>query len=60
MAKLVTSACGRALLRPLTRWRGALAFVSLATVLLCANAQDLYIKEVWIVPLSHTDFGFTD
>lgn len=25
-----------------------------------AKAEDFTIKEVWVVPLSHTDFGYTD
>jgi Glycosyl hydrolases family 38 N-terminal domain len=34
-----------------------MALVALAP---CAKGDDFPIKEVWIVPLSHTDFGYTD
>jgi len=34
-----------------------LVFMTAST---CSKGQDSIVKEVWIVPLSHTDFGFTD
>ncbi|HEY4378717.1 MAG TPA: hypothetical protein VGN01_00110 [Acidobacteriaceae bacterium] len=59
MAKLVTAFSG-ALLCPEPGRRSALIFTAILAFTFWAKAQDLAIKEVWIVPLAHTDFGFTD
>lgn len=45
---------------PCLKRRGALLCLALIALTLCAKGQDFPVKEVWIVPLSHTDFGYTD
>ena len=62
MIALVT-VCFGMFLRSQVAWR-SLRSLFVCTVLLAlmprAKGQDFPIHEVWIVPLSHTDFGYTD
>jgi hypothetical protein len=57
------ASCNRTPLRVRVTRRGLFGmFLCIALHVLSprAKGEDLPIKEVWIVPLSHTDFGYTD
>ena len=58
----VAPGCSRTTLRIRAARRGPFRMFCIALLALAprAKGEDLPIKEVWIVPLSHTDFGYTD